>query len=374
MTGSLQTNKGNYYAVINIKDKEGKRRQKWINLHLKAIAGNKRKAEKALREVISKYENTQMDKSDILFTNLLYDWIDEAKSNLELITYEAYLSYIVNHIEPYFKELELKVSELEYQNLQNYYNYKRKTLSGSSLKRHHAVINQSLKKAMKMGYITNNPAEIVTLPKIEKYQGKFLSIEDGNALLDFAKGKVIEPVIVLAMMYGLRRSEIAGLKWNAIDFQNDTLSICHTVTMVKTVVAKDKAKNQSSYRTLPLNAVVKEFLLGLKAKQEQDQKLFGNAYCHTEYVCRWEDGHPISCNYMSHAFRKLLISNGLPTVRLHDLRHSCASYLLKAGCSMKEISEWLGHSNIGITMNTYTHIDFETKKGTADKIAAILAS
>ena len=374
MTGSLQINKGKYYAIINIKDEEGKRKQKWINLHLAAISGNKRKAEKALRDVISNYEQMQSNANDVLFSELLYEWVDEAKSNLEVITYEAYLSYIDNHINPYFKELGLTVSQVQYQHLQNYYNSKRETLSGSSLKRNHAVINQSLKKAMKMGFIDKNPADIVTLPKVEKFQGKFLSVEEGNALLDFAKGKVIEPVIVLAMMYGLRRSEIAGLKWSAVDFENNKLSICHTVTMVKTVVAKDKTKNQSSRRTLPLNSIVREFLLTLKKKQEQDQRLFGNTYFQTDYVCRWEDGRPLSCNYMSHSFRKLLVHNSLPRVRLHDLRHTCASYLLKAGCSMKEISEWLGHSSIGITMNTYTHIDFETKKITADKIASILAS
>ena len=153
MTGSLRIARGKYYAVINLKDAEGKRKQKTVNLNLAAISGNKRKAEKALRDVIANYEQLQSNVNDMLFSELLYEWVDEAKSNLELITYEAYLSYIDNHINPYFKDLGLAVSQIQYQHIQNYYNSKRKSLSGSSLKRHHSVINQSLKKAMKMGYI-----------------------------------------------------------------------------------------------------------------------------------------------------------------------------------------------------------------------------
>lgn len=374
MTGSLQTNKGKYYAILNLKDEKGKRKQKWINLDLLVVAGNKRKAEKALREIITAYENQKPETSDILFCDFLYEWLKEVKSNLEIATYEAYQSYINNHIAPYFRKTGSTLSKIKYHHIQDYYDEKRNIMSGSSIKRHHAVINQTLKKAIKMGLIETNPADIVTLPRVEKYQGKFLSVDEGNAVMDLAKGTVLEPVIIFAMMYGLRRSEIAGLKWSAVDMDNDTITICHTVTMVRTVVAKDKTKNQSSNRTLPLNKMVKDFLLSLKEKQTDDERFFGDSYYQTDYVCRWEDGRPLSCSYMSQAFRKLLEKNDLPKVRLHDLRHSCASYLLKAGCSMKEISEWLGHSSIGITMNTYTHIDFESKKETADKIASILAS
>ncbi len=128
----------------------------------------------------------------------------------------------------------------------------------------------------------------------------------------------MEAPVILGMMYGLRRSEIAGSKWNAIDFEADTMTVKHTVVRNKTILAKDRTKNESSYRILPLNKEVKVYLQKLHARQAQDRLLLGMAYKGTDYVCRWPDGHAISCGYLSTAFRKLLIKNDLPLIRLHE--------------------------------------------------------
>ena len=374
MTGSLRVDKGKYYALINLKDETGKRKQKVINLHLIDNAGNKRKAQKALRDVLKQYEDYQMTvyRKDVLFCEYLKEWLEETKPRWELTTYEAYASYIDRHIYPYFKKLNVTVQDLTYQHIQRYYNEKHKKQSASSIKKHHAVINQTLRKAVKNDLIPFNPADRITLPKIERFVGKFLSVEQGNKLLEVSKGTAMETPIILATVYGLRRSEIAGLKWQAVDFENDTIHICHTVTKLKTMVYKDRAKNKSSNRILPLNENVKAHLLALKEKQRQEKKLLGKGYQNTEYVCRWSDGHTVSCDYMSRAFRKLLVKHELPLIRLHDLRHSCASYMLKMGCSMKEVADWLGHADIKTAMNVYTHIDMEQKKNVAEKFGTLL--
>jgi len=175
------------------------------------------------------------------------------------------------------------------------------------------------------------------------------------------------------MMYGLRRSEIAGLKWNAIDFENNTITIQHTVTKFKTEVAKDRTKNKSSNRTLPLNREVKTYLLRLRSRQAQDKLLLGQAYHETEYICRYADGHVMKCYYLSRAFKNLLIKHGLPPIRLHDLRHSCASYMLKMGCNMKEVADWLGHADIQTSMNIYAHLDIEQKQNVANRLGSVFA-
>lgn len=375
MTGSLRINKGKYYAVLNLKDEYGKRKQKTVNLHLEAIPGNKRKAEKALREVLAEYEqnNITVYYKDMLFCEYLNVWLEEKKSEIELNTYEGYQSLIDLHIYPYFKKLGVNLKELNYQHIQKYYALKMETLSGSSLKRHHAVINQALNKALKHDLIANNPADKVTLPRAEKFTGSYLSVEQGNALLDAVKNKPIETAVILGMMYGLRRSEIAGLKWDAIDFDSNTLTIQHTVVRTKTIVAKDRTKNKSSNRTLPLNCDVKAYLRKLHAQQAQDKLLLGKAYQDNDYVCRWPDGHVMRCSYLSTAFRRLLIKHGLPIIRLHDLRHSCASYMLKMGCSMKEVADWLGHSDIKTAMNVYAHLDMETKQNVADRFVSVFS-
>lgn len=374
MTGSLRIDKGKYYAVLNLKDESGKRKQKTVNLHLEAIPGNKRKSEKALREVLTEYEkkNITVYRPDVLFCDYLKIWLEEKNGTIEMNTFEGYQEYIDLHLYPFFKELNVSLANLNYQHLQRYYNQKHKILSANSLRRHHTIINQTLKRALKHDLIANNPADKVTLPKVEKFAGKFLSVEQGNTLLEISKGTPMETAIILAMMYGLRRSEIAGLKWSAIDFENDTLEIRHTVVKYKTRIAKDKTKNHSSNRTLVLNSKLKKYLLKLRAQQAQEKLLLGGAYQDTDYVCRWSDGRVMACNYYTNALRKLLAKHGLPHVRLHDLRHSCASFMLKMRCSMKEIQDWLGHRDIGTTMNIYAHLDTEAKKAVANKFENML--
>lgn len=229
-----------------------------------------------------------------------------------------------------------------------------------------------LKKALKHDLIPNNPADKVTLPKVERFTGSYLTVEQGNILLEVVKGAPLEAAVVLGMMYGLRRSEIAGLKWEAIDFDNETLTVQHTVTKFKTTVAKDRTKNKSSTRVLPLNGDVKGFLLRLQNRQKEDKNLLGTAYHETDYVCRWSDGRVMTCDYLSRGFKRLLQRNGLPPVRLHDLRHSCASYMLKMGCSMKEIADWLGHADIKTAMNVYAHLDAEAKMNVANRLGSLL--
>ena len=164
--------------------------------------------------------------------------------------------------------------------------------------------------------------------------------------------------MILGMIYGLRRSEVAGLKWSGIDFKNNSLIVERTMTRFSTVVEKETTKNESSNRTLPLNQEVKSFLLRQRAAQSENKLRMGRSYQDTDYVCRWPDGHGVSCSNISSKFKVFLSANGIPAnVRFHDLRHSCASYLLRAGCSMKEIADWHGHADIGAAMNIYTHLD-----------------
>ena len=374
MTGSLQIDKNRYYAVLNLRDESGKRKQKKINLQLDAIPGNKRRAEKALREALAQYErdNITVCRPSILFANYILVWLEESKPGIQQITYDAYDSYVNLHIDPYFRKLGVSLQELTYRHIQSYYTTKGKKLSANSLRKHHVVIRGALQKALKHDLIASNPADKTTLPKVEKYTGSFLSIEQGNALLEAAKDTPMEPVIIFGMVYGLRRSEIAGMKWAAIDFEHDKLTVEHTVVKLKTTIARDGTKNRTSNRTMPLNQAVKAYLLRLRSQQAEDKQNHGTAYTDTDYICRWPDGRPMTCDYLSRGFRRLLQRNGLPLVRLHDTRHSCASYMLKMGFSLKEIADWLGHSDIRTAANTYTHLDFESKRSVADRFAGLL--
>ena len=136
---------------------------------------------------------------------------------------------------------------------------------------------------------------------------------------------------------------------------------------------RDKTKTKSSKRTLPLEPIVKSFLLELKEKQEKNKELCGNSYNqeYLEYICVDNCGNLIRPDYVTETFLKLLKKKNLKQIRFHDLRHTCASILLKNGANMKEIQAWLGHSNYNTTANLYAHLDTSSVCNTGKVISNI---
>ena len=188
-------------------------------------------------------------------------------------------------------------------------------------------------------------------------------------------------VIHLAAYYGLRRSEVLGIRWSAIDFDKGTLSINHKVSEgiedgKHRIYTEDKLKTKSSFRTLPLIPAMRELLLEQKKKQEEYRKLFKRSYCtdYLDYVCVDEMGKLFHPNYVTGHFRLLLERYGLRKIRFHDLRHSCASLLLSQGIAMKQIQDWLGHSTFATTADIYSHLDFSSKQESAAAIAQAFES
>ena len=226
---------------------------------------------------------------------------------------------------------------------------------------------------MKIDLIDVNPADKVERPKKEKFVGSFYDAEEVNRLFEIAEGTILEIPILLGAFYGLRRSEAIGLKWDAVDFEQNTLTICHTVVQCnidgkRELIAADTTKTKSSMRTLPLVPFVKERLLIHQKEQVENRRLCGRCYItdYLEYICVNEIGDLIKPSYVTEQFPKLLDKYEMRRIRYHDLRHSCASLLLKNGVQMKEIQDWLGHSDFSTTANTYAHLDYASKLTSAD--------
>lgn len=236
------------------------------------------------------------------------------------------------------------------------------------LSAHLINISKCLDSAEKQNYISFNSVKKIDLPKSIKYTGaKYYNEEQISKLLQIIRGDTIEPIIQFALFYGLRRSEILGLKWKSIDFENNIFTIEHTVVRVDKILhKKDSTKTKSSYRIMPIPEMVKEILYELKSKQEKNKSLQPNDYNDEDYVFTHADGRLILPNYVTKRFKTLLEKNNLPVIRFHDLRHSSGSYLLFLGFSMKEIQAWLGHGDIGTTMNIYTHLDIRAKQNMAE--------
>ena len=274
---------------------------------------------------------------------------------------------------PYFKERKITLSEIKATDIQAFYMKQLKRVKANTVIHYHSVIHRALKYAVKIDLISVNPADKVERPKADKFIGSFYDSNEVQALFEAAKGTLIEIPIFLGAFYGLRRSEALGLKWDAIDFQNNTITIRHTVTSCNLdgkhiQIAQDTTKTKSSMRTLPLVPAFKEKLLKLKEQQEEYRRVCGRCYNkkYLEYICVDEMGTLISPHYLTASFPKLLEKNNLRHIRFHDLRHSCASLLLANGVPMKQIQEWLGHSDFSTTANVYAHLDYNSKLSSAD--------
>lgn len=180
--------------------------------------------------------------------------------------------------------------------------------------------------------------------------------EQANEMLKAFDGHPLQPLIFISLCYGLRRSEVLGLKWKAIDFKENTLKIEHTVVKGLTIEQKDRTKSASSKATYKLTPKVREILEQLKSSQEENKKIFRNEYIKSDYVFVWQDGKPFRPDYVTRGFQKVLKKSGFEHMRFHDLRHSCASILHDKGYSLKQIQEWLRHADIETTGNIYVHI------------------
>ena len=381
VAGHLQEKNGMFYVVLNYRDENGKRKTPWISTNL-PVKGNKKRAENFMMDVRRNFvppnvqrieEREAMQKGDILFTDFLLKWLRVAKSTVKLTTYASYEMMATRIIIPYFETLNIKLKELTTEDIQEFYSAQLERVSANTVIHYHAVIHRALKYAVKIKTIQSNPAVNVERPRKEKFIGSFYDKKEINTLFDTIQGHPLEVAIKLAAFYGLRREEIIGLKWTAIDFENNTLTIQHTVTECNLdgkhiEVASDTAKTDSSLRTMPLVTNFREMLLAKKEKQEHYRKLCGRSYCkeYLDYIFVNEMGERWKPRYLSDGFKRILEQNGLRRIRFHDLRHTCASLLLANNVPMKKIQEWLGHSDFSTTANIYAHLDFQSKISSAE--------
>lgn len=381
IAGHLQEKNGMFYVVLNYRDENGKRKTPWISTNL-PVKGNKKRAENFMMDVRRSFvppnvqrieEREAMQKGDILFTDFLLKWLRVAKSTVKLTTYASYEMMATRIIIPYFETLNIKLKELTTEDIQEFYSAQLERVSANTVIHYHAVIHRALKYAVKIKTIQSNPAVNVERPRKEKFIGSFYDKKEINTLFDIIQGHPLEVAIKLAAFYGLRREEIIGLKWTAIDFENNTLTIQHTVTECNLdgkhiEVASDTAKTDSSLRTMPLVTNFREMLLAKKEKQEHYRKLCGRSYCkeYLDYIFVNEMGERWKPRYLSDGFKRILEQNGLRRIRFHDLRHTCASLLLANNVPMKKIQEWLGHSDFSTTANIYAHLDFQSKISSAE--------
>jgi integrase len=334
---------------------------------------------KALTQPMSVITTKEID-----FMAYLQSWLVKRRSALQDTTYESYRTLINGKIRRYFTPMGLTLQEVTADHIEDFFQHLYdEGLTGATVLHYYAVLKTAFRAATrkKNRLITTNPIDDVDRPCSGDFQASFYSAQEVMELLSAAKDDLLYTIIVIEAFYGLRRSEVLGIKWGAIDFDNNTITIRHKVFVSRTddnrrvIKGSDKMKTKASLRSFPLIPYVREALLAEKERQTEYQRVFKNSYdrTHAEYVCVWPDGKLINPNYVTQHFPCLLKLKKLRRIRFHDLRHTCASLLVAAGVPMKMIQEWLGHSVYQTTANLYSHLEQKAKEGTAQAIAGKLA-
>ena len=402
IAGHLRIRNGIYQVILNYYDANGKRQTRSVSTKLKSDAKNKKQAEEMLMTLRINFSPTKWNERltlienavptinpstgeiNTLFSDFILDWLEIIKYNISLSTYAGYSSAIKKRIVPYFKKMGYTLRDLENnpKYIQDYYQYELTKLhsSTSTVIRRHANIRSCLQYAFQIGLIQSNPADRIKRPRKNAFSCKYYTAAELVVLFQCIEHDPLKLPILIASFYGLRRSEIIGLKWDCIDFKRKTIAINHTVTNTYLdgkcqTISQNSTKTRSSLRTLPLVKPIELLLINLKKQQRKQMKLLSTSYCrdYLEYVFRKDNGERLNPGFVSQHFSLLLKKNNLKSIRFHDLRHSCASLLYANGVDMKAIQEWLGHSTISTTANIYAHFDFSKKTESANAIIEILS-
>ena len=395
ITGSLQQKNGYYYAVLYLKV-DGKRKCKWIPTKLPVNGTSNRKAQKAFDEIRIEYEREQEERQrmeeelaeltknthpDALlpFTDYIEKWLHNARPSLATTTYQSYSNMIKARILPYFKPLGLQLQEITPQNIEDFYQtILDDNCTTNTVIHYHSILRRAMQVAVKKDVIQKNPVDKVQRPKKNVFRGNFYSEDEMMTLFDALSGDPLELCVKIAAYYGLRRSEVLGLRWDAIDLERKTISINHKVIEAEVdgkfiPVGEDVLKTKSSFRTLPLIPAVEKLLLEEKEQQEKFRRLFKKSYCrdYLDYICVDQTGKLLRPNYVTEHFAWLIQKYDLKKIRFHDLRHTCASLLLSNGISMKQIQIWLGHSTFATTADIYAHLDFAAQEESANAMSGM---
>jgi len=349
ITAYLTIKNKTYYAVLTYYV-DGIRKMKWVSTGFKENE-SKKKAEKKLIQIrdefINKLETITQTKTDdkkvqISFADFMIKWLDMIKHQIEESTYTGYKRQIEGRTKEYFTNNPVMLEDLKPVHILDFYNWLySQGLKGTTVTKYHANIRKALDYAVQTDLIPSNPAIKVGIPHQEQFIADYYNEDELNTLFQIVKDTPLELIVYLTAFYGLRRSEVLGIRWSAIDFENKTITINHKVVTVTnenenintktTMITKSKTKNKSSYRTLPLFKEIEELLLYTRKMQEYYMSIFKDSYNkkYKDYVCLDELGNLRKPDYVSHKFKQILRNNNLREIRFHDLRHSCRNIACK---------------------------------------------
>ncbi len=368
MTGHIrkrETKQGISWQLILDKgeDGTGKRLRDYYTLP------SKKEATALLNEKLAEYnKGTYIESSQMTVKECIDEWLRVyAYPRLAVNTVRGYEVNFNHHTIPYIGNI--RVQKLSPAMIQSMYDtLKDKGLSPRSIKYVHTTLHEVLKYAYKMQIIPRNPTEFVSVPKQQKYEAQVYDREEVGKLLEAVKGTRLDIPVRLAVGLGLRRGELLALQWEDIDFKENTAYIHRNLTCTQNQYLFGEPKTKSGIRLLSVPLSLMEALRQHKVRQMENKLLYGKEYQENHLICCRRDGRPIHTATFSQEFNRFLKQHELKHIRLHDLRHTNATLMLQMGIPAKVASERLGHANISITLDTYTHAVKELNQEAAEKL------
>jgi len=352
MRGSIrQKGKSWQIQIYTGQGQDGKPRR-----HFETVRGRKGNAQHRLTELLSSLDKgVYTPPGRLTVAEHLHQWLTGyVKTNCSIRTLDAVQSIVEHHLISALGNTQLR--QLHPQAIQAYYGKACENLSARTVHYHHRILSQSLKYAVRQGYLGRNPCELVDPPSWKGKTMRTLTPGELEILLENASSDRFYPVIYTAVSTGLRQAELLGLTWRSIDLDYLSISVNQVLYKRRGVCQFNEPKTAHSRRRVSMTPKLAIYLREYKQERKRLYRELGEELTLDDLVFANVEGKPLDPGVLTHNFARIAKRAGLVNVRFHDLRHTFASLMLLRGAKPKVISEALGHSSVAFTMDVYSHI------------------
>ncbi len=326
----------------------------------------------AMKAVQQSHDEGNDHARTLLLGTYLEEWL-AAKRSLRPSTRQAYRSHLDLYLLPRLGHVKLQ--ELRPHHIDRFFTEvaggTRKPLSSTSLHRLHATLRSALASAVKRRLISHNPASYVELPSKEHVSEPIWTVEDVHRFLTYAADDRLAALYRVAVVAGLRRGELVGLRWIDVDLGGGAIRVAQQVVQLGTQLHVGRPKTRSGERLIAVDPATTALLVTHREQQHRERIAWGAGWHETGHVFTYQDGRVLQPGYVTQKFRRDAERAGLPSIRFHGLRHTSASLALAAGVPMKVVSDRLGHSTTTITADLYSHVLPAVARDAADAIGAL---
>jgi len=368
MSGTIERyGKGwRYRAHVGLDPATGKRR--WAT---KGAFPTEKAARTALHKVLCEADDgLVVPRSKLTVGGYLAEWMDGAEADLKPTTAASYrravgkLTSKLGHVK--VQELTPLVIERTYRQLLA------DGLAPKTVRNTHTVLRRALADAERLGLVIRNAAASARPPSVPHHEQATWTAEELTVFLGSVVDHRLFASFVLSATTGLRRGELLGLRWRDLDLDAGGISVVHTITTVNGRAVDSSTKTNKSRRRIALDMATIEALHRHRRLQERERQNAGGAWKETGLVFTREDGTAVHPDRYTHWFADLVEKSGVPSIRLHDLRHTHATMALAAGVHPKIVSERLGHATVGITLDLYSHVSMSLDAAAAEQVASLI--